>query len=44
MGAVKAADSDVHDRGVKARPVVGGHRDPAARDLGQTGLTEADSC
>ena len=40
--AVKTADSHVHDGRTEARPVVGGHRDPAARDLGETGLTEGD--
>jgi hypothetical protein len=44
MGAVKTADADMHDGGVEARPVVGGHRDPSACDLGETGLTEADRC
>jgi hypothetical protein len=39
---VKAPDSHVHDAGLQARAVVSGHRDPAERDLGETGLTEAD--
>ena len=42
MRPVKATNSHMHDRWLEARAVIGGHADPAARDLGETGLAEAD--
>jgi hypothetical protein len=40
--AMEAADADVDDARFEASTVIGGHRDPALRDLGEVGFTEAD--
>jgi hypothetical protein len=39
---VKATHSHMDDARLESPPVVRGHRNPATRDLVETGLTEAD--